>query len=122
MLTSLTGLDVVVEVLTANGASRLANKNLTAYGVKIGGNLIKASLIMQLALCLGFALITIKFYWNCVRSKSGNARLMTVLYVLLASTALIFARNVFRTVRKFRDSEKQPGRNTDHTRSLLLGL
>jgi hypothetical protein len=63
---------------------------------------------MQLVLMVAFASITIKFHWNCVRAKAGNASLMTVIYVLYVSTALIFARSVFRTVENFETLKSNP--------------
>ena len=92
---------MLIEVLTANGAALVANIDNPESKQKIGENLIKAALIMQLALMAGFVVLALVFYYRCWKASVLNAKVKRTLHVLLISCGLITVRTIFRTVEYF---------------------
>ncbi|KAI9893740.1 MAG: hypothetical protein M1814_005956 [Vezdaea aestivalis] len=95
------GIDVLIEILTGNGASRFANSEATPTDIKVGASLIKASLLMQTILQIAFTFVVIKFHRNYRSMGIANQKIGTVLRMLYGSTGLILARSIFRTVENF---------------------
>lgn len=92
---------VVIEVITANGASLVANTSNPESTQNTGKALLKAALILQIALMVGFVALATKFYYNCHRGGVLNKKVKRALYVLYCSCTLITIRTIFRTVEYF---------------------
>ena len=90
-------LDAVVGVLAGNGASYASNSRNTPSQIQTGFDLVKASLIMQLAMFLSFVYLVYLFHRRCVAANVFNKRTKTIVYLLYVSSFLILSRNVFRT-------------------------
>lgn len=101
MVSTFVGIDVIIGILTGNGASNVANASLSESRHKVGGALLKASLILQVCSMLGFVAIAAWFHVRCVRDRVFNYKVRTVIFTLYVSCTLIFARSVFRTVEYF---------------------
>jgi hypothetical protein len=94
-------LGIVIEVITANGASLVANTGNSISKQNTGKALLKAALILQIALMAGFVALAIKFYFNCRRGGVLSNKVKRPLYVLLCSCTLITVRTIYRTVEYF---------------------
>lgn len=92
---------VAIEVITANGAARIASSGSTQHDQSIGKALLKAALIMQIALMVAFAALAAKFQLNCSRGGVLNSKIKRCLIVLYTSSVLITIRTIFRTVEYF---------------------
>ncbi|KAL5000279.1 hypothetical protein BDV10DRAFT_163104 [Aspergillus recurvatus] len=90
-----------VEVLTANGAALLANTEATQSRRDIGDGLLKAALILQLVVMVGFVSLAVFFQVKCYRAGLLTKKLKSVLIVLYCSCALITTRTIFRNVEYF---------------------
>ncbi|PLB38487.1 putative RTA1 domain protein [Aspergillus candidus] len=101
VFTTFVALAIVIEVVTANGAARVANMGSSESSKETGKSLLKAALILQLALMAGFVALAGKFYFNCRRAGVLNSKVKRALSVLLASCTLITIRTVYRTVEYF---------------------
>ncbi|KAI9864761.1 MAG: hypothetical protein M1824_004668 [Vezdaea acicularis] len=101
VVSTFVGLDVVIEILTAQGISKLANTSQNPSTIHAGSILIKVSLVLQSCLFVGYTAIARTFHSRAKRANVCSANLRTVLYMLYGSTALLFARNVYRTVENF---------------------
>ena len=66
VISTFDGLDVVVEILTGNGAGEPANLTVPSERHTIGLYLIRASLLLQFMLFLGFTLIEVLFHVCCI--------------------------------------------------------
>jgi hypothetical protein len=88
----------VIETLTGNGGSLVANTQASKSKQKIGQNLIKASLILQILLMVCFASVAVRFHYNCSKGKVLNAKIRRCLIVLYCSCTLITIRTIYRTV------------------------
>ena len=99
--TTFIALDGVVEALAGNGASKALNPSLPKTEIKVGIGLVKASLILQLALFVAFVWLIVIFHRRCVRAKVISHRVKIVIYELYATSCLILLRNTFRTATFF---------------------
>lgn len=95
------GLDVIVETLAGNGASRAVNQGLTPKQREIGFDLVKASLILQVILFVAFASVVAIFHLRARRAGVVNHKLKVIIYTMYVSCTLIVTRNLFRTVTFF---------------------
>ncbi|KAJ5818546.1 hypothetical protein N7474_004137 [Penicillium riverlandense] len=101
--TTFIALGVVIEVLTANGASRLANSD-NPSSQEIGKGLLKAALILQIVLMAAFVALAGKFHSNCSRAGVLNHKVKRALIVLYCSCTLITIRTIYRTVEYFTEA------------------
>ncbi len=101
VITTFGFLSSVIEALNANGASRLANVNLTHAQQNIGHNLLRAGLAIQLFVILCFVAIAVYFQQKCKKNGVMPQNLRSVLTTLYISTALISTRTIYRTVEYF---------------------
>lgn len=101
VLTTFGAISIVIESLTGWGASYTANQSLTDSQRQIGHGLIKASLLMQLAVLTCFITLAVTFHRRCSKAGIRDRRLQQPLYTLYASSALILARTIFRVVEYF---------------------
>lgn len=88
-------------MITANGASLSANTSNPKDVQDTGEALLKAALILQLALMVGFVSVAGRFHYNCARAGVLNKTVKRPLYVLYTSCTLITIRTVYRTVEYF---------------------
>ncbi|KAL4931166.1 putative RTA1 domain protein [Aspergillus undulatus] len=109
----------VIEVLTANGAALLANTDAPESRRNIGEGLLKAALILQLALMVGFVSLAATFHLKCYRAKLLTKKLQHVLTVLYCSCVLITTRTVFRTVEYFTAAGSHTWDNPDDVDAIL---
>lgn len=91
----------VIEAITANGAVRVANSSNSVSSQNTGKALLKAALILQIALMVGFVALAGKFQRNCSREGVLNHRVKRALVVLYCSCTLITIRTIYRTVEYF---------------------
>lgn len=98
---TLIGLDVLVETFATAGASQAYNPGISARRRKIGIDLIKTSLILQLILFAAFVGVVANFHIRARRADVANHKLKVIVYTMYASCTLILTRNLFRTVAFF---------------------
>lgn len=101
VFTTFIALAAVIESITANGAARVASSDSTQNEQNTGKALLKAALIMQIALMVGFVALAGRFHYNCARGGVLNQKIKRTLFVLYASCALITIRTIYRMVEYF---------------------
>lgn len=102
MLTTFGFLSSMVEVLNAIGVSYLANRSLPEKLTKLGDALLKAGLVLQIAVIALFVLCTGVFHQRCARAGvTRNRRVSVPLWIMYLSTVLILVRTIYRTVEQF---------------------
>jgi hypothetical protein len=94
-------LSTIVEVLNANGARLLSDVTLSQKKQDIGHNLLKAGLVMQLAVIFTFLGLAISFQRKCRKNGLMPRHLHSVLTTLYISSALILIRTIYRSVEYF---------------------
>ncbi|GMG32822.1 unnamed protein product [Aspergillus oryzae] len=77
VFTTFIAMGIVIEVITANGASLVANTSNPESTQNTGKALLKAALILQIALMAGFVALASKFYYNCHRAGVLNSKYFT---------------------------------------------
>lgn len=105
VLTTFGAISGVVEALNGNGASYSSNAHLPESRQKIGRDLLKAALIIQLCMVLSFVMLAAYFHRKCYKANLLPEKLRAVLYTLYGSSALITVRTIYRTVEYFSISE-----------------
>lgn len=101
VLTTFLGLDILIEALTVNGGAMTFNSDNSPSKRKLGGNMIKAGLFLQLGTIGLFIATAITFFVRCTRAKTCHSRIRKVLYTLFASCALIVTRSIYGIVVTF---------------------
>ena len=101
VITTFSALDAVCEILIGQGASRVANTELSESQRKLGESLMKASLILQAALFAGYYALAIVFHIRAKRAGVLNKKLRIVLYTIYISAAFITIRCIYRAVEYF---------------------
>lgn len=91
----------MIEIITANGAIQAANMNNSKELQDLGKALIKAALILQLALMASFVALASRFYYKCRKGGVLNRKVKTALHVLLISCLFITIRTIYRVVEFF---------------------
>lgn len=119
VFTTFIALAAVIEAITANGASRVASVDSTVSEQNTGKALLKAALIMQLALMVGFVMLAGRFHYNCVRGGVLNKKIKRTLTVLYASCTLITVRTIYRTVEYFTAASLNAYTDIQHISPLL---
>ena len=97
-MSTFVGLDAVVGILTGNGASRSANASNTPSEIKAGADMVRASIILQLACFVGFIALEMVFHSRCIKANILNEKLQRIITLLYVSSALILIRNIYRVV------------------------
>ncbi|QKX62994.1 uncharacterized protein TRUGW13939_10162 [Talaromyces rugulosus] len=118
VFTTFVALGLMIESLTASGASLVSNTSNPESVQNAGKSLMKASLILQLIQMAGFVSIVLLFYRRCSRDGLLADKIKTPLHVLLASCILISIRTVYRTVEYF-DAASLTVWNVDQMSSIL---
>lgn len=101
VLTTFLALDGVIEALIVSGAVRLFNSDMSASQRALGASLVKAALIAQAATFALFVGLAAHFHYRAARARVLKRCIRTTLLVLYASSALIFARCVYRVAEFF---------------------
>lgn len=101
VLTTFATISAVVEALNGNGASYSANTSLPQSQQDVGKALLKAALLIQLGVVALFLSLAITFHRRVRSAGIRSANLDKVLYTLYASSALLTARTIYRTVEYF---------------------
>lgn len=97
MITTFVGLDVIIGIITGNGASKSVNTSNPGE-LKVGADLIRASIMLQLISFVCFISLLIVFHRRCLRAQIMNQKLRTILCLLYASSGMILSRNIYRVV------------------------
>lgn len=97
VITTFIGLDAIIGVITGNGASKLVNTSDPSQ-LKVGADLIRASILMQLITLLAFLTLLVIFHRRCLRAQVMNAKLRTMTTLLYASCVFLGMRHVYRVV------------------------
>ncbi|KAL1680741.1 RTA1 like protein-domain-containing protein [Schizophyllum commune] len=101
VVTTFLGIDAAIGALTGTGASYVANSTLPESQQKLGQNLLKAALLLQIASMTLYVGIAARYHYRCRRTGVLSANLRKVLVVLYCSCTLITARTIYRTVEYF---------------------
>jgi hypothetical protein len=96
VMTTFGGLMVMVETLNALGVSLSANP--TAKNPELGIYLTIAAIGIQLVVILIFISLAAVFHHRCAKANLKNKAVITSLYILYVSMALIFIRCIYRFV------------------------
>jgi hypothetical protein len=99
--TTFVALDLVDGIIAGNGASYAANAKNSDSKIKLGIVLVKVSLILLLAMFLGFVSLVILFHRRSVAAGVFTYKAKVITYELYASCFLILIRNTFRTATFF---------------------
>ncbi|KAI9679207.1 MAG: hypothetical protein M1817_005226 [Caeruleum heppii] len=115
VITTFLGLGVVIEALTANGAILLADTSRSPRSVRLGGNLIKVSLLLQINIELCFVSILAVFHARSIKKNLFTPRIRRVVNMLYTSSALLIVRNAYRVAETFEAlSEDHLGPTIEH--------
>ncbi len=98
VLTTFAFISAVVEALNGNGVAYSVNQSLDPSKQAMGRALLKAALVIQLAVLAAFVLLAAVFHRRCVRAGLTSKGLRSALVTLYMSTALLGARTVYRVV------------------------
>lgn len=96
-------LDIIVGILTGNGAAQVSNFDNSETQKRIGRGLIRASILLQVVCFLAFVALQATFHRRCLRANVLNKNLRMIIPLLYASSALILIRNIYRVVEVFQD-------------------
>lgn len=119
VFTTFIAFGVVIESITANGAARLASADSSVASQNVGKGLLKAALIMQIALMTGFVALAGRFHFNCSRGGVLNHKIKRTLIVLYCSCTLITIRTIFRTVEYFTAASLNAFSDIEHISPVL---
>lgn len=92
------GFSTIVEALNGNGVSYWANIKLSGGKQSMGQRFLKASLVLQLIVLVGFLFLTGFFHYQCKKKGPFPKNVKGVLLTLYCSSLLIGIRAIFRTV------------------------
>ncbi|KAI1419184.1 RTA1 like protein-domain-containing protein [Xylaria sp. FL1777] len=101
VLTTFAAVSSVIEALNGVAASYVANITLPQHLQDTGHTLFKAALILQLVVIVLFVSLATTFYWRCRKNGINHVKVNQPLLTLYISSAIIFARTVYRTVEYF---------------------
>ncbi|KAJ5692856.1 RTA-like protein [Penicillium macrosclerotiorum] len=101
VFTTFIAVGVAIESITANGAVRVASADSTPSQQNTGKALLKAALILQIALMVAFVALAARFHHNCRKAKVLNHKIKRALIVLYFSCTLITIRTIYRTYEYF---------------------
>lgn len=101
VLTTFGAISAIVEALNGNGASYSSNADLPESKQKMGRDLLKAALIIQLGVITSFVMLAVYFHRRCQKHNLLPQNLKSILITLYCSSALIMVRTIYRTVEYF---------------------
>ncbi|KAF2634132.1 RTA1 domain protein [Massarina eburnea CBS 473.64] len=100
-LTTFGTLSAIVEILNALGVSYLANPDIAQKTQDLGHVLMKTALIAQLVVLSVFISIGVIVHQRCNKAGIKNRKVQSPILTMYISTALIFARTIYRIVELF---------------------
>lgn len=106
-------LSVVVEALTANGAANSAGSGRTPEQVKAGLTCLKAALILQCVIEIGFFSLVALVEHRCRKSGNFPRRIRPVFYVLYTTSLMVLVRCIVRAIEGFEMSACSTNGNDD---------
>ena len=101
VVTTFIGLDAITGIIACNGASYSANASNKPNAIKIGFDLVKASLILLLVTFVLFLAVAVVFHLRCLKAGVLTNDLRIVFITVYCSGAFIMIRNIIRTVMFF---------------------
>lgn len=99
--TTFVALDLIDGLLAGNGAAYAANPNNGESARNTGVVLVKASLLLLIAMFLAFASLVVHFHYRAVKAGVFNYKMKVIVYELYVSNFFILLRNCFRTAAFF---------------------
>ncbi|TKA77324.1 hypothetical protein B0A49_02118 [Cryomyces minteri] len=116
VLTTFSAISAIVEVLNGQGASRVANTHSPPHYQDVGHGLLKAALLLQLAIIGVFVVLAGYFHRRCKKGGVLKRNLKAVLLTLYGSCALITVRTIYRTVEYFQVASIDLASGSTHSR------
>lgn len=101
VISTFVGLDVIVGIITSLGASKVSSLDASESERRLGRDLIRASILLQVVCFLGFVALEVTFHRRCLRAKVLNQKLRMIITLVYISSALILIRNIYRVVETF---------------------
>ncbi|KAL8712878.1 MAG: hypothetical protein Q9220_003086 [cf. Caloplaca sp. 1 TL-2023] len=109
VISTFVGLDLVIGVITGNGASRVANVEATPSELRAGKGMIRASILLQVISFLLFVVLEVVFHRRCIKAgilafnhrptgTKSASNLRGILNLMYISSLIISCRHVFRVV------------------------
>lgn len=111
-LTTFGTISALVEVLNAVGVAWMVNPNIEDDIKKVGEALLKASLIIQIAVIVFFVSLVAVFQRRCAKQggRDHARRIRPPIVTLYLSSALVMVRCIYRTVEYFgENTQRRPG-------------
>ena len=101
VLTTFGAISGIVEALNGNGASYSSNSTLPESKQKMGRDLLKAALVIQVGVIASFVTLAVYFQRRCQKHNIFPQNLKSIFITLYCSSALIMVRTIYRTVEYF---------------------
>ncbi len=101
ILSTLADVSAIVETLNGNGVSYWANIKVSHGKQLMGRDFLKASLVVQLVVLIGFISLTAWFQHRCKKNGPNPKNVKDVVITLYLSSALIGTRAIYRTVEYY---------------------
>jgi hypothetical protein len=101
ILTTLAGVSAITETLNGNGVSYWANIKVSPGKQLMGRDFLKASLVVQLVVLIGFISLTAWFQHRCKKNGPNPKNVKDVIITLYLSSVLIGIRAIYRTVEYY---------------------
>ncbi|KAI0165055.1 RTA1 like protein-domain-containing protein [Hypoxylon sp. FL1284] len=101
VLTTFAAISTIIEALNGVGASYMANQSLPQDVQQAGYSLLKAALVMQLAVISIFLILAVLFQIKCRRNGINHVKVNESLVTLYISSAIILVRCIYRTIEFF---------------------
>ena len=100
VFTTFIALDIVCEIILANGTARLANPDITPEQIKQGKDIARAGMILQVIMFFFFLLLAAVFHIRC-ELRHVASKIRPVLIILHCTGVLLLERSIFRVIEFF---------------------
>lgn len=101
ILTTFIGIDLLIELMVANGAAKAANTSNSAAEHMAGEILIKIALILQACTFTAYVAILALWHRRATRANVLTGNLTKVVWTMYASATFISIRCIYRIVEYF---------------------
>lgn len=98
VISTLVGLDVIVEILNSVGARKAANLHRNLEQIEIGNRLVRASLLLQIILFIISMSVGLIFHQRLLKAQVMTQKLRTILTIVYISSVFILIRNIYRCI------------------------
>ncbi|KAF2155893.1 hypothetical protein K461DRAFT_274940 [Myriangium duriaei CBS 260.36] len=107
VVTTFVILSAIVEVVSAQGASRLAGgaKPVNLGLLTVGSNLLNAALILQSFVEIFFLCLTAQLHVRAKKAGTFPRQVKIMVYVLYTTSSMILVRCIFRAVQGFQSKQ-----------------